>query len=1066
MTADFSRVRLNPLLDYAGVELKQGGVLLDADANELVALIDRRLRALASDTLGRATVSATTPDAFKITVAAGKLLIDRGRLYVDGLLAENHGAPSKAAAGREFDDLLAEPRYTAQVPYDSQPYLGGAAPALPGAGRHLVYLDVWQRELTHLEQPELVESALAVETSSRIQTAWQVRVLQGGSDIGCGTPDASIPGWSVLIAPSSGLLSTGTFDVAPTDDPCELPPTGGYRGLENQLYRVEIHSGGQPGAGATFKWSRENASVGSRVASIVADNALELQSLGRDDVLRINTGDWVEITDDLREFAQLGGEMRRVTVDEANRRISFTPALPAAMLPASYPDSSLASSRNLRVRRWDQRGKIFRTDASGTPVQVQDLNAAGTGGVIQVPAADTTLLLENGVTVSFDSTGSTGFRAGDYFVFAARTADASVEILDRSTPRGIHHHYARLGIWDVAAGTVTDCRHPWPPAGTGGDCHCTACVTPASHASGQLTIQGAVNRLRDSGGTICLHLGQYVLSEPVRIAGARALRLHGQGAASVIVASGTAFVIERSAAIAVEDLTVVTLARQAAIAVRTVVGLALRRLLLALYAGSDAKGAAIALSGIVLGASIDHNLLLAPDGVVALESSREKNASTLVTGLLRIDDNVFLCRDSAIKFDGAVGHVYQTRISGNQVLASKEAGISALGVALPGAAVQISHNQLDLHGPGIRCGTGAAWIDANLLRATGAGERQSAAAGIALVAGLDRNPASQAQVLDNQINGFAGAGIAVTAPFQDLNISTNRIGDCGNGIVMSGAASAAELAVDNNLLTNIGPVSASAGRQADLVAGIIVTTAETARVSGNTLRKIGLQPSQNQQFIAGIASFATPMLRIYGNQIEEVGPLGDWGGILAGIMIRPPYAQAEIMHNHVARDRGRIDTASGTMWYALRIDRSGAEGSHFSPYLAGYTLLPVDAARPLLMHSEHAWLYSEGARSAPGSSLSILGNVLIARGRAPAVEASASGEVLFNDNRCELRDGSAAVVLLDTPVAIINGNRVRGGEVSIRVPTPQAQVAAIGNITTAQISAPLKAEMAPLNLLG
>jgi len=59
------------LLDYAGVELQQGRVLLDADANELMAVADRRLRALASDTLGRATVSSTTPDAFKMMVAAG-----------------------------------------------------------------------------------------------------------------------------------------------------------------------------------------------------------------------------------------------------------------------------------------------------------------------------------------------------------------------------------------------------------------------------------------------------------------------------------------------------------------------------------------------------------------------------------------------------------------------------------------------------------------------------------------------------------------------------------------------------------------------------------------------------------------------------------------------------------------------------------------------------------------------------------------------------------------------------------------------------------------------------------
>ena len=53
MGADLSRVRSNPLLDFAGVELKQGGVLLDADFNELVAVIDRRLRAVASDVLGR-----------------------------------------------------------------------------------------------------------------------------------------------------------------------------------------------------------------------------------------------------------------------------------------------------------------------------------------------------------------------------------------------------------------------------------------------------------------------------------------------------------------------------------------------------------------------------------------------------------------------------------------------------------------------------------------------------------------------------------------------------------------------------------------------------------------------------------------------------------------------------------------------------------------------------------------------------------------------------------------------------------------------------------------------------
>ncbi|HEX3485917.1 MAG TPA: DUF6519 domain-containing protein, partial [Micropepsaceae bacterium] len=436
MGADFSRVRLNPLLDYAGVELQQGRVLLDADLNELNAIIDRRFRALASDTLGRAMVSSTTPDAFKISVAAGSLLIDKGRLYVDGLLAENHGAASIDPAKRVFDDLLAELQFTDKIDYAAQPYLP-SPPALPNAGRHLVYLDVWNREVTNLEWPGLVENAVGVDATSRIQTVWQVRVLSGdvGTGVTCQTPDDDVPGWDGIIASSTGVLTTGTFDVAAVDDPCELPPSGGYRGLENQLYRVEIHDPGLPGAGATFKWSRENASVGSCVATVISGGELELETLGRDDVLRFSTGDWVEITDDIREFSQAPGEMRRITVDDATRRIQFAPALPAAMLPGSFPDSTFPGTRHMRVRRWDQKGLIFRTDSSGTPVQVQDLDASGSTGVIAVPAATTTLLLENGVTVQFDSTGASGFRAGDYWAFAARTADASVEILDRAPPR-------------------------------------------------------------------------------------------------------------------------------------------------------------------------------------------------------------------------------------------------------------------------------------------------------------------------------------------------------------------------------------------------------------------------------------------------------------------------------------------------------------------------------------------------------------------------------------------------------------------------------------------------------
>ncbi|MEO5658423.1 MAG: DUF6519 domain-containing protein [Polaromonas sp.] len=1074
MAADFSRVRLNPLLDYAGVELKQGGVLLDADANELVAIIDRRLRALASDTLGRATVSSATPNAFKITAVAGALQIDKGRLYVDGLLAENHGAISADSAKHAFDSLMAEGTFVDKIGYASQPYLPNP-PALPTAGQHLVYLDVWNREVTHLEQPELVEGAVAVETSSRLQSVWQVRVLapDAGSGATCGTPDASVPGWNDVIAPSTGLLSTGTFDIAPTDDPCELPPTGGYRGLENQLYRVEIHDPGQPGGTATFTWSRENASVGSRVASMVSGTVLELESLGRDEVLRISSGDWVEITDDVHEFAQAAGEMRRVTVDDATRRITFTPALPASMLPGSFPDSSLPKTHNLRVRRWDQKGAVFRTDASGTPVQVQDLDAALSTGVIKVPAAGTTLLLENGVTVSFASTGTKGLKAGDHWEFAARTSDASVEALDRAPPRGIHHHYARLGIWDAAAGTVSDCRNPWPPKGsTGQDCACTECVTPESHASGQLTIQDAVDKVRDTGGTVCLHAGQYVLREPVRITAARSLRITGQGPATMIASSAAAFIIERSMAIAIDNLSIFSLGHQSAISVRTVFGLALRKLAVAVLGNADAQGAAVALSGVVMGASIDNNLFIAPNGIRALEPPEEEAPALLVSAVLRIDDNVFWCSDSAVRLAGKVGHIYETRMTGNQVLGCHDVGLSTEGLALPGASVRLSGNNLNLHGSGIRCAVDGAWIEGNKIHATRDGDRPLRGAGIELVTGLDKNGSTQCQVLANQLSGFPDAGILIEAPVESLIVKLNIIEQCGNGIQMTDSARAASLSIENNQLRGIG--LRAAGAATGMTVGIGITRTEAATVAGNTLRQIGLDVAENKQLVAGIAAFSVQRPRISGNDIMEVGPLDNFGGVVAGISVRAPYAQAEISHNHVERDAQVSHQPSDIAWFALHIDEPQAGGNLISR-LTRYTALRVDDSRTLVLFGNHAYVNTvaagvdaTGAAAAvQGASASVLGNVFIARGRAPAVEVSASGDVLFNDNRCELRANfSTAAVLLNTLVAIINANRVRGAEDSIRVPNSKALVAAIGNITTRPINAPLKPEMMPLNLMG
>jgi hypothetical protein len=226
---------------------------------------------------------------------------------------------------------------------------------------------VWQRELTFLEHaPDWWRQAVGVDTTARLQTVWQVRLLGNAGGAHCTTPDNKVPEWQALIIPSAGRLSIRAEGVPPDLDPCELPPSGGYRGLENQLYRIEIHDGGAVGA-ATFKWSRDNASVASAVSEIVANTAtgteLKLASLGRDAVLRFNTGDWVEILDDRRELTGESGDpalrrgvMRKITVDDDKRTISFSPALPADLIPrrrsaTPWPRGTHASNAGTKKAR-------------------------------------------------------------------------------------------------------------------------------------------------------------------------------------------------------------------------------------------------------------------------------------------------------------------------------------------------------------------------------------------------------------------------------------------------------------------------------------------------------------------------------------------------------------------------------------------------------------------------------------------------------------------------------------------------------------------------------------------
>jgi hypothetical protein len=467
MKGDFTRDTFRPDRHYRSVRMQQGRVQLDADWNERDDILLHRVETEALDTIGgcgapihapgfhvvanAADLSSTermlAGNADPPALAPNDLYIGAGRFYLAGVLAENE----RIVALSDQADLPGLDGLELGPVLQGRPPTGFDGPVAGEPGTFLAYLDVWQRHLTALDAPDLREVALGgPDTTTRLKTVWQVKLLAwpaGAQPADCRTEP---PGWAELVKGSTGRLRAKAEEVEEEDEPCIVPEDAGYRGLENQLYRVEIHRGGAAGE-ATFKWSRENGSVATRwIDQDGADPALlVVESSGRDATLGFGSGDWVELIDDVRELWGLPGtlvkveEVRGGTIvvdpDSATDTIAFTDF-------ASDP----ARSRWPTMRRWDQRKASPATPAEAA-VQVEEARW---------------LPLEEGVQVWFEPGGA--YRNGDYWMIPARTVGNDVDgTTDASRPaQGITHRLCRLALlaWDGATFVSTsDCRPLFPP---------------------------------------------------------------------------------------------------------------------------------------------------------------------------------------------------------------------------------------------------------------------------------------------------------------------------------------------------------------------------------------------------------------------------------------------------------------------------------------------------------------------------------------------------------------------------------------------------------------------------
>jgi hypothetical protein len=573
MKADLSRETFAAEKHLAGLLVQQGRVPIDADPNEQLAIQLHRDYTAAEDVIG--PCGAPTHEAgFMVqpTPDGQDLIISPGRFYVHGRMCELEATPVAATwqsatdvtvdlwhvdgmdfAPNQYVELSAtgiapavfriqaaaqstrQLTLTASVAafqnaaglelrrlttYLTQPDLpdppfatAGPQPKLdlPG-GAYIVYLDVWPRHLTALDDESIREKALGgPDTATRIKTVWQLKLWPGpdddetlGEDTGCNTAT----GWDDLVAPPTGRVNARTKPGPVSDDPCVLPPGAGYLGLENQLYRIEIHEGGVLGTNPiTFVWSRDNGSVATPIVPIPGTASFTVDT-GPDDVLGLANGQWVEQVDDAVELNAMARDLFQFQIDPVTSAVTLN-------FPA-------VQNRHPQLRRWDSPDKAT---------------------VPWPPVGDGWLDIEDNIQVRFEP-GT--YRRGDYWLMPARTVLGDIEWprdgAGQPVPqrrRGVRHEYCRVGVLHVSGGgalQVDDCRPLFPPLvelKKGYTC-CTFTVGDGAEYAGDFTlIQEAVDHLPADGGQICLYPGTYV--ENVRIEGKRNVHIRGCGRRSRVV---------------------------------------------------------------------------------------------------------------------------------------------------------------------------------------------------------------------------------------------------------------------------------------------------------------------------------------------------------------------------------------------------------------------------------------------------------------------------------------------------------------------------------------------------
>jgi ribosomal protein L7/L12 len=348
---------------FSGVYLQQGRMLLDADWNEQVNISKSALKDAVADVIG-----SGIPKNGGVTIDTNGR-ISKGIFYANGERVEL----------KNTVDLLK------------------SLPAIPTAQELIFYADLFEREITAVEDPDLCDPALyGADTCTRTQKTVQSR-------------------W-IKKALFSGLPQTGKSR-------CKIQRMGK---LDPCLFRLEIHDVNLSKKSVTLKWSFENGAEQYRADEYPKDFA---------------AGNWVY------EYFDAASE----------QFYGFNPSGSTLQRPGLTLDIDDNPGGLGLVRRWDGFATIeYSQVAQGVlkqgklsslyhhnGLQLDPNLGQGIGGAIGYGTAGNIFSVNLGSLLVELSLDMNALFVGDYWQVKIREPYPDV-LLDQALPNGYRHHYIKL----------------------------------------------------------------------------------------------------------------------------------------------------------------------------------------------------------------------------------------------------------------------------------------------------------------------------------------------------------------------------------------------------------------------------------------------------------------------------------------------------------------------------------------------------------------------------------------------------------------------------------------------